>query len=117
MKDWCKILVIITVLSCFFIGCSKNDNDKASIRGYVTEMIISETGANILVEGKTEEDTEFDKASVSINSDTVIKKDGIKGKLSISDIKKGDKVEVVFTGAVAESYPVQGTAKAIRIIK
>ena len=117
MKRCFIILVVIVGFSSVFIGCGTKDNDKASIRGYVTEMIISETGANILVEGKTEEDTEFDKASVSINSDTVISKDGIKGKLSVSDIRKGDKVEVVFTGAVAESYPVQGTSKAIRILK
>jgi len=116
MKRWVIILVIIG-FSWFFIGCGTKDNSKASIRGYVTEIIISESGANILVEGKIEEDTEFDKASVSINSDTVIKKDGIKGKLNVSDIKRGDKVEVVFTGAVAESYPVQGTAKSIRILK
>lgn len=117
MKKGLIILIIIVVSSFLFIGCSKNDDDKASIRGYVAEIVISKTGANILVEGKIEEDTEFDKASVSINSETVIKKDGIEGKIEVSDIKKGDKVEVVFTGAVAESYPVQGTAKSIRILK
>ncbi|MDV3428585.1 MAG: YobA family protein [Bacillota bacterium] len=115
-----KIILIIIIISAFIFiitGCSSEINDKIGIRGYVTEIAVSSSGANILVEGKIEEDTEFDKASVSINSDTVIKKDGIKGKLKISDIEKGDKVEVVFTGAVAESYPVQGTAKSIRIIK
>jgi len=117
MKKGFIILIAIVVFSCLFIGCGTNSKDKASIRGYVTEIIISDTTANILVEGKIEEDTQFDKASVSINSDTVIKKDGVNGKLGVSDIKKGDKVEVVFTGAVAESYPVQGTAKSIRILK
>jgi beta-N-acetylhexosaminidase len=118
MKIKIITIAVIAVLSIGFIGCGKNEkNDKVGIRGDVKEIVISDTGANILVEGKIEEDTAFDKASVSINSDTVIEKDNIKGKLDSSDIKKGDKVEVIFTGAVAESYPVQGVAKSIRILK
>lgn len=85
-----KIYLIIIALSAFILisGCGSKTQEKAGIRGYVTEIAISSSGANILVEGKKEEDTEFDKASVSINSDTSISKDGIKGKLSVYDIKK-----------------------------
>lgn len=114
-----KIFLIIITLSAFILisGCGSKAQEKVGIRGYITEIAVSSTEASILVEGKIEEDTVFDKASVSINSDTVISKDGIKGKLSVSDIKRGDKAEVVFIGAAAESYPVQGTAKSIRILK
>ena len=69
-----------------------------------------------MVEGQVEEDTEYDRASVKINADTMIQKDDMSRLFEIPDLRVGDRVEVYFTGPVAESYPVQGTAAIVRII-
>ena len=69
-----------------------------------------------MVEGKIEADTIFDKASVRINTDTMIQKDNLNRLFEVTDLRIGDKVEVFFKGPVAESYPVQGTAEIVRII-
>ena len=89
-----------------------------SIRGQITSITLPQTGpgGSILVEGVKEPDTQYDKASVAITGDTDIF--GVDGKpgLSIGDLEKGMRVEAWFTGAVAESYPVQAQAEAIRVL-
>ena len=120
-----KRKIIIFFLSLFlltFAGCSASavpggkDDYKIAIRGTIKDINIGKDGANILVEGKIEADTVFDKASVNINADTMIQKDNLSRLFEVSDLKLGDKVEVFFRGPVAESYPVQGTADIVRII-
>ena len=71
---------------------------------------------NILVEGRIEKDTAFDKASIRVTNDTRIRRGTSKTRLKLADIKLGDVVEVVMKGPVAESYPVQGLADAIAIM-
>lgn len=69
-----------------------------------------------MVEGKVESDTVYDKPRVRITKDTVVLK-ATNEEISSEELEEGMMVEVVFQGAVAESYPVQGQAKAIRIVK
>ena len=126
------ILVPIILIIAIIIGVIVTNNKKAnlatndvtpqvekvSIRGKITQIVtISEERATILVEGKLEEDTIYDAASVSITKDSTITRIPNSKTLKISDIKIGDTVEVNFDGSVAESYPVQATAKWITIIK
>lgn len=87
-------------------------------RGQITKILIDGNKAviGIMVEGKVESDTLYDKAKVSIDNGTKIFKENSSQKLSGSELKEGMKVEVVFEGPVAESYPVQGKAKTIRVI-
>lgn len=108
-------LVIVIVLAA---GCSTAQQDAIGIRGEVTSINTSGDTLSLLVEGEVEKDTSFDKASVRIKPETkVVRKDGDKdAAANAEDIKLFDKVEVVFDGAVAESYPVQGSAKLIRIL-
>ena len=94
----------------------ETDNYKIGIRGIIKDISTSSGSATILVEGKIEADTVYDKASVRINADTMIQKDNLSRLFEITDLKIGDTVEVTFKGAVAESYPVQGTAEIVRII-
>lgn len=94
---------------------TKENNNKVAIRGLVTEKSQEDEIGYILVEGKIEEDTEFDKASVSINTKTKIINEKSDEKLNLSDLKVGDVVEVIIDGPVRESYPVQIDAKIIRI--
>jgi hypothetical protein len=116
------IIIFLSLILLIFTGCSANTGTSAKsdyqvgIRGIIKNISINKDGANILVEGKIETDTVFDKASVNINADTMIQKDNLNRLFEVSDLKLGDKVEVFFKGPVAESYPVQGTANIVRII-
>lgn len=107
-----SVLFFIIGLVVVGSGCNLNqDDDKIGIRGIITTVSVNEKEevTNILVERKVESDTSFDKASVFITKDTKVN--------SPEKLKKGMKVEVIFTGPVAESYPVQGRAKVITVIE
>ncbi|NLZ52042.1 MAG: DUF3221 domain-containing protein [Thermoanaerobacteraceae bacterium] len=112
-------LLIVVTLSLLFavIGCGTNGSDSVGIRGEITEIILDddEKVAAVLVEGKVESDTVYDKARVAIAKDSVILKTNGQ-ELQPQDLEQGMKVEVVFQGPVAESYPVQAQAKAIRVL-
>lgn len=110
-------LVTLCILILALIGCQKDV--KIDIRGEITGISKSPNNeiVGILVEGELEEDTSHDKASISIDKSTSIYSATGKDKISIEELKEGMKVEVVFTGPVRESYPVQADAKTIRIIE
>jgi len=99
---------------------------KADIRGMVTNMSAANEEAkkkgilgSVLVEGAKEKDTSYDKASICVTDKTKIEK--LVGKerkpAKFEDLKKGAKVQALFTGPVAESYPVQAAAKEILILE
>jgi major membrane immunogen (membrane-anchored lipoprotein) len=116
-----RIYTILIILAAMLLvsACTANDEgDAIGMRGEVTSITTGERTV-ILVEGKVEEDTTHDKASVTIKPETKIVKvgeDGTDTAAKPEDIKLFDNVEVVFDGPVAESYPVQGSAKLIRIL-
>ena len=92
---------------------------KLGIRGEVKEIVLGKDGITFLVEGKLENDTSYDKASVTANRDTIVTIDGVKTlvALDFTEIKVGDIVEVDFGDySVAESYPVQAKAKSVKIM-
>jgi beta-N-acetylhexosaminidase len=109
-----SLIILVVLIVTVFSAC----NGKAKnpdIRGAVTSITQGEKGITVLVEGKLEQDTSFDKASVFIdNKVPVSDKDG--NKLTPADIKQGDTVEIIFTGEVRESYPVQADAKSVKIL-
>jgi hypothetical protein len=108
----------LLVLLCLAqAGCGLSDRENTiGIRGIVTHKSGSGNQGTIMVEGNVEPDTSYDKASVRITKDTLIQKDSMSRNFGLSDIEVGSRVEVIFKGAVAESYPVQGTADAVRIL-
>jgi hypothetical protein len=95
-----------------------DDSDTIGIRGVVKDIVQGKDDITMLVEGKLEHDTSFDKASVTVNMKSTV----VRGNTTItvlftfSEIKAGDTVEVTFNGPVAESYPVQGVAATVRIV-
>ena len=100
-------------------GCNttaKEPERKIGIRGTVSEISTDGDYGSILVEGKLYEDTDYDKASIRITKDTLIKKDALSKLFIFKDIQVGDFVEVIFDGPVAESYPVQGKAGVVKIV-
>ncbi len=116
--------VLLIVLTAIFmlnmIGCTGTKSEaKVGIRGLITKVLVndSKTVTAIMVEGKVESDTLYDKATVSIEKSTKISIDKEGKKLSSNELKEGMKVEIVFEGPVMVSYPVQGKAKNIKVIK
>lgn len=110
-----SLLMLFTMLT--FFGCDK-DGDKISIRGEIKKVNLKDGKITaILVEGKKEENTDYDKAMVSILNSTKIYKGDTKELVKLEELKEGMKVEITFSGPVRESYPVQADAKIIRVLK
>lgn len=115
---------VITAMCIFLllgaVGCSINDNGKEIVvRGTITKIIRNDGGkvTGILVEGKEEQDSEYDKASVFIGDKTKIYKGSNSELQDTSVLVEGIRVQVTIEGAVRESYPVQVDAKIIRILE
>lgn len=92
------------------------------VRGKITSISVSATNpafGTVLIEGKVEKDTSVDKASARVMAETSIFRveHGKKVAGKFSDLKVGQTVEASFSGAVSESYPVQGTASEIVILQ
>lgn len=115
MKE--RIISVCLIISMLILlaACSP---DTIGIRGKVTSVSENGETMSMLVEGSVTKDTTFDKASVSVTKDTaiIIRENNVDKPGDKSAIKEGATVEVVFTGEVAESYPVQGTAKKVIIL-
>jgi beta-N-acetylhexosaminidase len=116
-----RLFILLSFLLLFTLaGCSSmNTKKKPDIRGEINKLNLNDKNevVGIFVEGKIEEDTSHDKASIDFAKDIKIYYAENNTKASIKDLKEGMKVEVIFTGPVRESYPVQATAEIIRIIK
>lgn len=132
-RAYCAAISGLFFLIPLLAGCgSKIDRNgartpsgkDADIRGQITDIFImeSEEGGgmlgSILIEGSLEEDTEFDRASVTLMADTRIYEQLGEEvvEAAFSDLQVGQRVQAVFTGPVAESYPVQATAAEILIL-
>ena len=101
------------------VGCSPTlPAEPPGITGTVTSVVPGDDRpASILVEGPAQPaSSAADKAQITIAPSTqVFGPDG--SKAAASTIVQGGSVRVWFEGAVAESYPVQGTAKAVQVLK
>ncbi|MDZ4717141.1 MAG: hypothetical protein SH847_01625 [Roseiflexaceae bacterium] len=91
-------------------------------RGTITQVNQAITGdilGSLLVEGKLETDTHYDRASITITKQTVVLEQQGQNRRSITfaDLQKGQLVQVGFIGAVAETYPVQAQADEVVILK
>jgi Protein of unknown function (DUF3221) len=113
------------LLALAFVATAFAADEKISIRG--TPASVNPAGddakktgvlGTILIEGRKDKDTEFDKALVKVTKATKIYKQVGKElkEMSFDDLRPGMKMEVHFTGAVAESSPVQATAGKIVVI-
>jgi hypothetical protein len=73
----------------------------------------------VLIEGEKEEDTRFDKASLTVTAETLlfIKQGKERKTAELADFKVGQKAEARITGPVMESYPVQAQAAEITVLQ
>lgn len=120
------LLVFVMVLS--FVGCTSNQQNNQNstqnnnqskeaplaIKGMITQLDDNGENTVILVEGKKEDGSTYDKARVTINKDTKIyEKDK---EISAKDLRLHMYIEVYYNGAVAESYPVQMGANKVVVV-
>lgn len=108
------LVVVVGVLASQWY--LRQQKEPIGIRGSIIGIDEDDAGnvTSILVEGAVEEDTMYDKATVKIDSNTKFYLGN--DRSTAEALELGVRVEVVFEGEVAESYPVQGTAKSIRIL-
>ncbi|NLV76202.1 MAG: DUF3221 domain-containing protein [Tissierellia bacterium] len=114
-----KLLLLLLIISMILsiTACGKGEMGALGIRGEIKEIYTDEEEMmvqSILVEGPVEDDTMYESASVKINNNTGIYRGD--EKVTVEELEEGLAVEVIFDGAVEESYPVQGTAKKIKIL-
>jgi len=93
--------------------------EDASIRGIITSVTPGADGVvSVLIESAGPAVFDYDKASVRVDRDTrVLRETDVDAyaRVSADDLVTGMTVDAWFTGAVAESYPVQATAATIVI--
>lgn len=111
-----------TLLICMGCGPGSVFDSSPSIRGEIRAMIPASGGNDLAfarIEGKREEDTQYDKADVTITKSTTIfrRRAGQQERLSFDSLHTGMTVEATFTGPVMESYPVRATASTITVIE
>jgi beta-N-acetylhexosaminidase len=114
----------LALVALLFAACGGDSDDigdrNPDIRGEITSLTpgSGDTLITILIEGKGEPDTGYDKASVRVEEDTEVFRARGTDRVEVewSDLAEGQTVEAWFEGPVAESYPVQAKAGRIVII-
>ncbi len=121
-------LIWALIVLLFILGCAspkKEPSEKwVDIRGNITNILQADKQSKeegilglVLIEGRIEEDTKFDKALVTVRNTTHILKEESHQEVAFESLEIGQKVEARFTGPVLESHPVQTTASEIVILK
>ena len=89
------------------------------ITGYITSVSGRSDGVTVLVESEPSHPSIGDKASVAVTSSTRITRKAPGGEVAATarDLVPGRQVQVWFDGPVATSYPVQGKAQALVIVR
>jgi len=115
--------MVLTVSLVALAACASSPpRDAPGITGTITTLQRTDSAdggalATILVEGGLQPaGAVSDKASVRITGTTDVF-DAQGSSVTWESLAQGQEVEVWFDGPVAESYPVQGTAGAVRITR
>ena len=108
-------LLALTVVGLYACGTPKPPGGPAGIVGQIQSVNTSGADTSILVVGgKQAAGAVSDKAMCRVTAKTTIV-DSAGSKIDRDRLTLGSTVAVWFTGAVAESYPVQGTAAYIQV--
>lgn len=124
-----RLLGLLMGLTSLLLGCAPSGSAPvagADIRGTITDIYQADAQSreggiigSLLIEGVIEEDTQYDKASVTITEKTRIFEQKGQDRLAVTfeSLQIGQRVEAWFTGPVMESYPVQATASEVVILR
>lgn len=110
------LVVAAAVAGC--VAAAPPDGDP-SIRGAITSITPAGDGGAILVESAGKPLFDYDKASVRIDRKTTLLRQTVSGPyetIVFEDLAEGQRVDVWFEGAVAESYPVQARAGTLVVL-
>jgi hypothetical protein len=121
-----RVLAALVTTAAILVACggAAAPTGEPSLRGVVTTVSPSADGSGgalrvVWTSGPgVGTRAEYDAADVTVTEKTaVFKRDSASGdrlqKIEFGEIVVGDIVEAWFTGAVAESYPVQATASTV----
>ena len=117
--------VLALIVAVPTLAQDREKEEKVSIRGMPASVSPADEDGKkagvlgtILMEGRKDKDTMYDKAMVKVTKGTkIFQQVGRELKpASFDDIKPGVKMEIQFQGPVAESFPVQATAGKIVIL-
>jgi hypothetical protein len=135
-KCLCFVILLLTGILCVGCGGTSDANSTPTvtptqasalgehtknphIRGTILDISTPEGRVHgFVVEGVVEADTDYDKAFVGVTETTrvYLQIDTGYEVVDPNQLTVGMKVEVLFTGIVMESYPVQAEADEILII-
>ncbi len=109
-------------VTSLFANTSAMSFSCSDVRGTIVRLTKADGQKNVLgrvlIEGTQESNTQVDKASVTVTTQTrLFRKEGEELEpAAFADLKEGQRVEACFAGPVLESYPVQATAAEIIIL-
>lgn len=90
-------------------------SEAPDIRGTLMRMESGARGGTLVLEEDPSSQANGAKASIQLTSGTaMVGADGY--RLNFSDLKVGQTLEAWYEGPVARSYPVQATARAVRLL-
>lgn len=100
-------------------GCTPRvPSEDPSIRGTIVSVLPGEELGSIAVEAPDPPVFAYDRASIAITDKTTLLRqigDGDPEKMTFDEFRTDQRVDVWFTGPVAESYPVQATAGTVLV--
>ena len=113
-------LALALLGSCTSGGDATPTSGDPDIRGVITSITdgSGDVIGSVRIEDAIDQDTEYDKAVVRVESDTriLLQAGNAMMEVTFGDLMVGQTVEAWFTGPVAESYPVQVKASQIVIV-
>ena len=117
-KGMRQALLALAFLAVYACGGGPT-NRAADITGFVTSVSGRLDGVTVLVQSEPSHPSIGDKAAVAVTSSTRITRRAQSGEVAatLRDLVPGLRVEVWFEGPVATSYPVQGKAQALVILR
>lgn len=110
------IILIVLALTLVILRFWPQLANEVAIQGVITQIQPADDGIVALIETPSGDQVlQYDKASVRIHYRTPIFLE--RERIDVQQLETGMYVAVAFEGAVAESYPVQGSAQTVEIIQ
>lgn len=115
-------IVVSSILTTPVLVCAY-PHYRDDARGVITDISMFEgregSASRVMIEGTLGPATQVGRIGIDVTAQTkvFIKGRGGRRKASFADLKKGQRIEIRFTGPVRKSYPPQITAAEITIIR
>mgnify|MGYP001283592478 CR=1 FL=1 len=104
MKKYLAIFMCIMIALMVLVSCNNAEN-KEEVSFVATVLEINDSSLLVEPVEGSDELRSADKISVSTANAKIL--DSQDNEITIGDIVVGDKVEIVYDGVIAESYPAQ----------